>query len=72
MAAAVRTLDDSLAVKVTNIQLRNEWGRWIDHAAAWDWFTTHTFNEDVFPDRALRLFDRLRISPIVDSRFGAS
>jgi len=58
MAAAVRTLDDALAVKIANVGLRDEWGRWIDSAAAWDWFTTHTFREDVFPDRALRLFDR--------------
>lgn len=58
MPAAIRTIDDSVAVKVTNVELREEWGRWIDRAAAWDWFTTQTFKEDVFPDRALRLFDR--------------
>jgi hypothetical protein len=58
MAAAVRSLDDALAVKITNIELRDAWGRWIDRAAGWDWFTTHTFKEDVFPDRALRFFDR--------------
>jgi hypothetical protein len=58
MAAGIRTLDDSLAVKVTNAELRDQWGRWIDRAAEWDWFTTHTFKDDVFPDRALRLFDR--------------
>jgi hypothetical protein len=31
---------------------------WIDGAADWDWFTTHTFVYDVSPEAALTRYDR--------------
>lgn len=58
MPAAVRSIDDARALRIEGTGLRSAWGAWIDGAAAWVWFTTHTFKEDVFPDRALRLYDR--------------
>jgi hypothetical protein len=58
MSASVRSIDDARFVAIGGPELRRGWSRWIDRAAAWDWFTTHTFKEDVSVDQALRLFDR--------------
>lgn len=57
MAACVRHIGDARALSGA-AALRAAWGAWIDAAAPWVWFTTHTFREDVSPDRALRLHDR--------------
>lgn len=58
MAAGVRTIADAQFLSVGRAELRGAWGGWIDGAAAWDWFTTHTFVVDVGPDAALARFDR--------------
>jgi hypothetical protein len=57
MAACVRNPEDGRLV-VTSADLRDAYGTWIDGAAPWAWFATFTFVYDVFPDRALRMFDR--------------
>lgn len=57
MAAGIRYPGDG-RLAVTSRELRDAYGAWIDEAADWVWFTTHTFVQDVFPDRAVSLFDR--------------
>ena len=34
------------------------WALWIDQNGPWEWFTTHTFKQDVSPRLALRFWDR--------------
>ena len=46
------------ARSLTAAALSEGWATWIDHAAEWQWFTTHTFKEDVSPHVALALYDR--------------
>lgn len=43
---------------VNAVELRGAWADWIELCGPWDWFTTHTFREDVSPERALALFHR--------------
>ena len=57
MAACVRYVGDG-RLAVPSRELRDAIGEWIDGSVSWDWFTTHTFVQDVFPERALSLFDR--------------
>jgi hypothetical protein len=56
MDSAIRLYGE--ARSLTAAELSESWATWIDHAAAWIWFTTHTFKEDVSPHVALALYDR--------------
>ena len=56
MDAAIRVWGE--ARSLTAAALSKGWATWIDHAAEWQWFTTHTFKEDVSPHVALALYDR--------------
>lgn len=57
MSVCARTIRDA-RVTVAQDAFAEAWSRWIDGAAAWNWFATLTFKEDVSVERAEKLARR--------------
>ena len=56
MPAGIVTLADSRHPEYRRALPRSV-ARFIDRAAEWHWFTTHTFSRDLSPDKALRYYE---------------